>query len=433
MTILMIANDKNTLNNETMVKNISPYNLRWLISFFLIAICFGLIGGFLYFARNTNNMGIIAGLSILIISFLIYWFGEREKSKSIIIILISIASVIVGGLNDGLFGIGAGAIFWPIFAAWAIKAPRNIAISANLITFLAILFFGLISGKVPTFENPILPSLLSLGLSAFLLNLLFNFSAVPFLQKLALQKIETAQFEAESAKTQTKARTLFIAEMSHEIRTPLNHILGFSEMMSEEVFGPLNPQYKEYASLINQSGKHLSDLVGDILDMSKIEAGRYKLDFSIFDLSALAHETMQLSKGGAKSLNLNLEFYGNAPCFINADKRACKQIILNLLSNSIKYTPKGGNITLRVFGNDAKVWFEINDTGHGMSLEEISQIGEPYLNAQSNDGTYRSTGLGLALVKKLSELQNAKFEINSKLGIGTNIALEFDNAAKLEK
>ncbi len=425
----MNASDKNILNDNLVRENLSPNNSSWLISFLLSAITFGIIAGFLYFARNTNNMGIIAGIAILILTFFIYWFGDRQNNKSIIIIFISIASIIVGGLNDGLFGIGAGAIFWPIFAAWAIKAPRNIAISANLITFCTILFFGLISGKVPTFENPILPSLLSLGFSAFFLNLLFNFSAVPFLQKFALQKIETAQSEAESAKIQTKARTLFIAEMSHEIRTPLNHILGFSEIMKEEVFGPLHPQYKEYAGLINQSGKHLNDLVGDILDMSKIEAGRYKIELSKFDLTNLAYETMQLSKGSAISADIKLEFHGNAPCFVNADKRACKQIILNLLSNSIKYTQKGGNVKVRVFGNNEKIWFEISDTGRGMSEEEIARIGEPYLNAQSNDGTYRSTGLGLALVKKLSELQNAKFEITSKIGQGTNISIEFNNVA----
>lgn len=423
---------KKTFNNSNN-KNIWPFfskapNFSRFIVVFLTLLALSLVASFLYFPKDKDNMGIIIGLTLLILSFLIFWFGEKEKSKSVILILVSLASVIIGGLNDGLFGIGAGALFWPIYAAWAIKAPRILAISANLITFLAILFFGLISGKVPTFENPILPSLLSLGLSAFFLNLLFNFSTLPFFQKLALEKIESAKSEAEIAKTQTKARTLFIAEMSHEIRTPLNHILGFSEMMNEEVFGPLNLQYKEYAGLIHQSGKHLSDLVGDILDMSKIEAGKYKIEFETFDLSSLAKETMQLAKGNAYNAGLKLNFFGNNVCKVNADKRAMKQIILNLLSNSIKYTPKEGNISLRVFGNSSKIWLEVSDTGRGMSANEIAKIGEPYMNAQSNDGTYRSTGLGLALVKKLTELQNGNFGITSQSAKGTNVILEFDAA-----
>ena len=216
----------------------------------------------------------------------------------------------------------------------------------------------------------------------------------------------------------------FIAEMSHEIRTPINAILGFTDTMQEEVFGPLNDRYKEYLGYVHQSGHHLLDLVGDILDMSKIEAGKYNLKFENSDIISLTKDASTIIIANAKRSNITLNFYGHGVINVDCDTRSIRQIVLNLLSNAIKFTPEGGKIDIRVFGNNDKAWIEVTDTGRGISEDELKNIGQPYFSSSEIPNNVRSTGLGLTLVKKLVEFHNGKFAISSKINHGTNVTIE---------
>jgi signal transduction histidine kinase len=420
----MIAqSSKKTKNlaNVDFIKN----HIR-IIAFIILAV-FGvlILASFLLLRENTFLISLLCGLALVALGICAFYFGPKNIRHFSSLLLISLGAIVFGGLNGGLFSIGAGAIFWPVFATLAFKTPRKIGFISNLLTFASIILLGFATGSPPSPDNPILPSLFSLVISALVLNAIYSIGSLQIFGRKHLRDLESARQEAKSATTQFKARTSFIAQMSHEIRTPLNHILGFSELMSNEVFGPLNEQYKEYSNLIHQSGRHLSDMVGDLLDMSKIEAGKYKIDFELIELNPLCRETFNLAKGSAHKASQTLNYNGQDGLFINADTRALKQIMLNLMSNSVKYTGENGHIDMRVFGNNEYAWLEVQDTGRGMSAQEIAQIGEPYLNGQSNDGTYRSSGLGLALVKNLCELQNGVFEIWSQKDKGTRVTMRF--------
>lgn len=220
----------------------------------------------------------------------------------------------------------------------------------------------------------------------------------------------------------------FIAEMSHEIRTPLNAILGFSDTMREGVFGPLPDQYKEYAELIHKSGSHLLELISDILDMSKIEAGKYILEKKQINLYNVVSGALDISKGMANNYGVEIVLHGAKDYVINADERSLRQIIFNIVSNAIKFTKQGGKIITRIFASEDKIFLEILDQGAGMSEETLKRIGEPYLKGDNNSQYARSTGLGLALVKKLVQLNGGSFDIVSEINKGTRVVMSFDKA-----
>ena len=279
-----------TIESINVDKNAHQTGVPQKMLFAICALILAIISIYFVLTSKSNDFAIslFYSLILIILGGFAFYLAPQKHRHFLALLLISIGAIIFGGLNGGLFSIGAGAIFWPVFASLAFKSPRKLGMSANLLTFICVALLGFITGKVPNTDNPMLPSLFSLGISALVLNFIYSANTWPIFQKAQLKELENAKTEAQNAKTQIQARTNFIAEMSHEIRTPLNHILGFSGIMVDELYGPLNNQYKEYATLINQSGKHLSDLVGDILDMSKIEAGRYKLDSMVFDVTAIS-------------------------------------------------------------------------------------------------------------------------------------------------
>jgi two-component system cell cycle sensor histidine kinase PleC len=225
------------------------------------------------------------------------------------------------------------------------------------------------------------------------------------------------------AETANKAKSRFLATMSHELRTPLNAIMGFSEVMQGEILGPMsNPTYREYAGNIHDSGRHLLNLINEILDLSRIEAGRYELHeepVRLTDVAEDCHRLLRL-KADAKGLQL-VEDYdpGLAPVWV--DQRAMRQIVLNLLSNALKFTPKGGRITVTVAENhDGGQWLSVRDTGPGIPEDEIPKVlqafGQGSLAHQTAEG---GTGLGLPIVQNLIELHGGTFELRSELRKGT--------------
>ncbi|MGH6793255.1 MAG: sensor histidine kinase, partial [Methyloceanibacter sp.] len=232
------------------------------------------------------------------------------------------------------------------------------------------------------------------------------------------------------------AKSRFLATMSHELRTPLNAILGFSEIMQGELLGPhTNPTYKEYANDIHQSGQHLLNLINEILDISRIEAGRYELNEGPVSLAGVAEDCHRLMRLRAENKGLKIveAFAPNLPQ-LWADERAIRQICLNLLSNAIKFTPSGGTVTLTI-GRTAGAgqFLSVKDTGPGIPEGEIPRVlrsfGQGSLAHQTAEG---GTGLGLPITKGLTELHDGVFELKSKLRYGTEVIVTFPRKRMME-
>ncbi|MFT3809460.1 MAG: PAS domain-containing sensor histidine kinase [Micropepsaceae bacterium] len=240
-------------------------------------------------------------------------------------------------------------------------------------------------------------------------------------RKMAEIEINKARETAESA-NRTKSR--FLATMSHELRTPLNAIIGFSDMLKSELFGPMGPRYKEYSELIHESGTLLLDLINDILDMSKIEAGRFELSLETFRIGEAVETSARLLKAKAEQngLTLNVETLDSAP--VNADKRAVKQILLNLMSNAIKFTPRGGSVNVSSRDAGDRVVLTVADTGVGIPAADVPRLGRPFEQATQDASLAKAgTGLGLALVRSLAQLHGGDLNIESVVGRGTVVTV----------
>lgn len=243
---------------------------------------------------------------------------------------------------------------------------------------------------------------------------------------------EEARHKAEAANL---AKSRFLATMSHELRTPLNAILGFSEVMKSELMGPLdNPTYREYTASIHRSGSHLLNLINEILDLSRIEAGRYELAEEPVLLAGVVEDCYRLMKLRAENKGLEVvQVFDESLPNVLADERAVRQICLNLLSNALKFTPRGGRVTLKV----ARAWdggqlISVRDTGPGIPKDEIPKVmqafGQGSLALETAEG---GTGLGLPIVRSLIELHGGSFELRSELKKGTEAIAFFPRSRVL--
>ena len=236
------------------------------------------------------------------------------------------------------------------------------------------------------------------------------------------RKYEMEKVRAEGA---NKAKSEFLANMSHELRTPLNAINGFSEIMVGEMFGALgDPRYKGYAQDILSSGQHLLALINDILDMSKIEAGKMSLRFEPLSLEEVAEDAMRLVRNRAEAAGLTLAIdFPHLP-EVEADYRALKQVLLNLLSNAIKFTPRGGQVTIRAEGRrdplGEHIRVSVQDTGIGIAQDDLARLAQPFEQVENQHSkTTQGTGLGLALTKSLVEMHGGLLDMQSSPGEGT--------------
>jgi len=238
------------------------------------------------------------------------------------------------------------------------------------------------------------------------------------------QNYEQEKFRAEEA---NQSKSEFLANMSHELRTPLNAINGFSDIMQKEMFGPLgDPRYKEYVNDILFSGKHLLSLINDILDMSKIEAGKMSLNIDHMDIDNTIESVIRIVRGRAEENRLKLLYSPVSTQALEADPRAVKQILLNLISNAIKFTPEGGVVRVICEAKTAGVVVRVSDSGMGISEDDLIRLAQPFEQA-SNNKSGEGTGLGLALSKSLVELHGGNFHIASRLGEGTTITFTLPN------
>ena len=235
------------------------------------------------------------------------------------------------------------------------------------------------------------------------------------------------QYAAEKTRAEeaNQAKSKFLANMSHELRTPLNAIIGFSEIMESGMFGPLGAEkYNEYCSDIHSSGQYLLDVINDILDMAKIEAGRIRLDFEELDLDSLLAEATRVISARAQEKELDLVTKISPDLGLRADRRALKQIILNLLSNAVKFTPAGGRVTVRGRADGDCIVLAIADTGIGIDKDALAKLGRPFEQVESQlTKSHQGSGLGLAISKSLVDLHGGNMRIRSTLGKGTLVVV----------
>jgi signal transduction histidine kinase len=255
-------------------------------------------------------------------------------------------------------------------------------------------------------------------------------------EKLQLQEEARMAYEAlrvakEAAEVANRAKSAFLATMSHELRTPLNAVMGFSQMMISEVLGALpNDSYRNYAHHIYDSAEHLLEIINDILDVSKAEAGKLDLAEETVDVRAVIASACQIIDVRAETAGVALvqTLADDLPPLL-ADRRKLKQIAVNLLSNAVKFTPAGGRVEIKAAVGPAGLVVSVTDTGIGIAKEDIPRITEPFVQVDNSlSRRHEGTGLGLALVSALVKLHGGALAIESDLGQGTTVAATFPMA-----
>ncbi len=240
------------------------------------------------------------------------------------------------------------------------------------------------------------------------------------------ENYEQEKIRAEEA---NQSKSEFLANMSHELRTPLNAINGFSDIMKKEMFGPLgDPRYKEYVADILFSGQHLLSLINDILDMSKIEAGKMNLNVETMEINELVQQVIRIVRGRAEENGQKLIYKPVETREIEADPRQVKQVLLNLITNAIKFTPEGGVVSVDVSVKSAGIIVQVADTGIGIAADDLARLAKPFEQVENeNTREVEGTGLGLALSKSLVELHGGNFKIESVVGEGTTVIFTLPN------
>lgn len=255
--------------------------------------------------------------------------------------------------------------------------------------------------------------------------LLLRYDKNELIEALGRSKAES-DCARERAEAASRAKSEFLANMSHELRTPLNAILGFSEMIFSNAVGANPVRYADYAKLVHQSGSHLLALVNDILDLAKIESGRFELRDTDMDVTRLIAETAQLmaDRAGAAGLTLVTDIAGDIPV-VRADERAIRQILINLLSNAVKFTPRGGEVVM--FCRTApggEVLFGVRDTGIGIDPDDQLRVFQSFGQGRHDVAVAeKGTGLGLTIVKGLAEAHGGSVELRSRVGEGTCVTV----------
>jgi signal transduction histidine kinase len=244
------------------------------------------------------------------------------------------------------------------------------------------------------------------------------------------KRIEDALFAAKvQAEDANRAKSQFLANMSHELRTPLNAVIGFSEIIKDELLGTINQQrYREYAEDIHKSGVHLLDLINDVLDLTRVEAGKYQLHEEVCDLSRTITDGVRLLRevAACKELCMRMAVPSDLP-FLLADERSLRQIVLNFLSNAVKFTPQGGDVEIGARLDDkGAIVISVADTGIGMKPDDIPHALSPFRQLEHSFARkYEGTGLGLPLAKALIELHQGSLQVDSEPGTGTTVSARF--------
>lgn len=239
-------------------------------------------------------------------------------------------------------------------------------------------------------------------------------------------ELATAQKGRQDAVDMARARKDFLTATSHELRTPLNAILGFSEMLSQQMLGPLqNERYMEYAQIIHSSGVHLLSLVNDLLDLSKLDAGKLELRVERVQILKIIIDCVRFveTQAARAQVGVSVHIYDGVN-LLSGDVKRLHQMLLNLLSNALKFTPAGGEVTIDVFRRGTDIAISVSDTGIGIKTEDIPKVLEPFGQIESTLGQmHQGTGLGLPLTKELAELHGGSLTMESNIDVGTTVTI----------
>jgi two-component system, cell cycle sensor histidine kinase PleC len=255
-------------------------------------------------------------------------------------------------------------------------------------------------------------------------------------QKEQLAELAERHLEQKArAEMANRAKAEFLANMSHELRTPLNAIIGFSEMMEQQTFGPLgSSKYQDYCSHIHQSGQYLLHVFSDVLDMSRLEAGRVRLNSTEFGLEAAIRNAIRDVESTALTKALAIEVDVSPSETIQADRDAVERILVTLLRNAVKFTPDGGAISVGAQAFDEQIYIYVEDTGPGIASADLSRLGRPFEQADTTLANgMKGSGLGLAIANSLVELHGGSLRINSNLGEGTVVLVALPRAPAMQR
>jgi protein-histidine pros-kinase len=241
----------------------------------------------------------------------------------------------------------------------------------------------------------------------------------------------SARKRAEVARRESEAKSQFLATMSHELRTPLNSILGFSQLLADGRAGELNDRQGRYVDNIQTSGRHLLALINDVLDLSKVEAGRMSMNIEPVSVASIIQDAVAKVRPLAESKPLTLDVRRGAGAHVLADRRRLEQVLLNLLSNAIKFTPGGGSVTVQSEVRDQQVAVSVTDTGIGIAADELDRIFEEFTQLDAGrDRDHEGTGLGLALSRRLVRLMRGDINVRSEPGVGSTFEVLVPIAAE---
>lgn len=258
---------------------------------------------------------------------------------------------------------------------------------------------------------------------------LYNAQSYERLEKIVHQRTQDLEREKLLSDAANRAKSEFLSNMSHELRTPLTSILGFSSVLLRQVFGSLNEKQEQYLKSIHTSGEHLLELINDLLDLSKIEAGREDLQVESIQISELCEASMEFIREHAenKGLLVSINLAPDVETCVG-DRRRLRQILVNLLSNAVKFT-EAGSVTLSVHQTNQQVQFAVRDTGIGIASSDLNQLFQPFHQLESGlDRKYQGTGLGLALAQKLAQLHEGSITVTSEPGKGSCFTLSLPNS-----
>jgi cell cycle sensor histidine kinase DivJ len=380
-------------------------------------------------ANLATACAVGAGLIPTIAAFVLPWRNEATD-RTRLLALWSLAAAIACVLTGGVSGPLAAWCLTPVAAAAVLGGTRPLAQGAAL-AFAAAAAAALLQAVGAVCHAPTEPlafalGLLSLattglGLGAALIIARRRQAAADRLQAAREAALDAARHDAEASSV---GKSRFLANMSHELRTPLNAIIGFSDVMRQKLFGPLPGRYAEYADLIHDAGNHLLDLINDILDLSKIEAERYELSKEPLDAREPVSAALRLMRLQADAAGVGLRgLLPEAPLWAEADPRALKQIALNLVSNAVKFTPRGGQVKVSLREASGLLELSVADTGPGIEPADLERLGRPYEQAGDAGQRARGSGLGLSLVRAFSELHGGRMVLESQLGQGTTVTV----------
>ncbi|HXZ02905.1 MAG TPA: HAMP domain-containing sensor histidine kinase [Stellaceae bacterium] len=369
----------------------------------------------------------------------VHWHRYRDRLGTVFQPTRSAAFLTAIAAGSNLLWSAAPLLIWPagdagpqvllVVAIAAVLAIEMTTLASFMLAVLGSLGVSLLMLLVALFWHGLLTPLI---LCALLLYASVMAIGTYHINRMLFESLRL-RFELASASTAaqaaSKAKSDFIANMSHELRTPLNAVIGFSEIIKAQHFGAAtSARYVEYATLIHSSGLHLLEIINDILDLSKIEAGRFELREEQVELGEVVKTSMMLMSDRAEESGITVAASVPSPSpVIRGDERAIRQMLLNLLSNAVKFTPIGGNVHVGVCRDAAGgILLTVKDTGIGMSPGDIPKAMQPF--GQLGDVHTRSrpgTGLGLPIVKSLVEMHDGKFQLSSGVGLGTLAEISF--------